>query len=514
MTLTETRPEAAEAVVAASRLEPVPSPDGPIGWLTTADHKRIGRLYLGAGLIGAVGSLALTALAAVDGTSDSDLLGDALTQVSSLGAVGLVFCGVLPLLLGLGIALVPLQIGARAIAFPRAAALSFWGWLLGSGTMVASYLANGGPGGGKNRAVDLWILSFGLVLVSLLLAAVCLVTTLLALRTPGMSLGMVPMFAWSWFVTGAVLLLSLPVLVGIVIYLYVDHHYGRQVFGGNEGIGTYIGWAFRQPASLVYALPVLGLLADAVPTFTRRRQPLAGMVRGAIGVAGLLAMGIAGTSFDGRVDSRFVFIAVSVAAAVPVLVVLALVLQNLAGGVRKVSAPMVVSVLGGLLVLAAAAAGVLYPFEGLELVGTSFEAGQLHLALGAGLVGALAGATYWLPKLTGRLLPNGPAAGLGLLTALAGLLIGVGPIIGGFSSGSAQAANGILAAGAILGAVAVAAFALLALRSQTAGASAGDDPFDGQTLEWATTSPPPAGNFAGELAPVVSAQPLLDRKDA
>jgi heme/copper-type cytochrome/quinol oxidase subunit 1 len=110
--------------------------------------------------------------------------------------------------------------------------------------------------------------------------------------------------------------------------------------------------------------------------------------------------------------------------------------------------------------------------------------------------------------------PTGPAIGLGLLAALGGLLTGVGPIVVGFSSSSTQAGFGILAAGAILAALAVAAFGLLALRSARAGESAGDDPFDGLTLEWATTSPPPPGNFAGDLGAVQSAQPLLDRKEA
>ncbi|MFM7537125.1 MAG: cbb3-type cytochrome c oxidase subunit I [Acidimicrobiales bacterium] len=514
MTVTEARPEAADAVIAAARLEPVPATGGIVGWLTTADHKRIGLLYIGFGIFGIAGSLVLSALASISVAAESNYLGDALVQVSNLGTIGLVFTGVVPTLLGLGLAIVPLQIGARAIAFPRAAALSLWGWLVGTVLMVASFVANGGPGGGKGRAVDLFLLAFGLVIVSLLLAALSLVTTLLGLRTAGMSLARTPMFAWSWFVTGAMLLVTLPLLVGVVIYLYFDHRYGRQIFGGNDGIVRYTGWAFRQPVSLLYALPVLGILADAVATATRQRQALAGVVRGGIGFAGIVAFGALNTAFDPRVTSRVVFIAVSVVAAAPVLVVLALALRNLAAGKPRLTAGFAVSVLGGLLLLGAAAVGILYPIERLDLVGTPFEAGQLHLALAAGIVGAIAGAAYWLPKLTGRVVPTGPAIGLGLLAALGGLLTGVGPIIVGFSSSSTQAGYGILAAGAFLAALAVAAFGLLALRSARAGASAGDDPFDGLTLEWATTSPPPPGNFAGELGAVQSAQPLLDRKEA
>jgi heme/copper-type cytochrome/quinol oxidase subunit 1 len=310
------------------------------------------------------------------------------------------------------------------------------------------------------------------------------------------------------------LLVSLPVLVGVLIYLYVDHRYGRQVFGGNDGIDTYIGWAFRQPMSFLYALPVLGVLADTVATATRQRQPLAGAVRGAIAVSGVLAFAAANTSFDPRVTERFVFVAVSVVAFAPVLVVLLLVLRMLATGRRRLTPAALLAVLGSLLMLAAAVASFLYPIKRLDLVGTPFPAGQLYLALAAGLLGGLAGIAHWMPKLTGRLLPAAPVVGLGLLTAAAGLLLGLGPIVAGFSDSASRAGSGLLAAGAILGVLAVGAFTLLALRSATAGDAAGDDPYDGGTLEWATTSPPPPGNFLGELAPVTSAQPLLDRKDA
>ena len=109
---------------------------------------------------------------------------DAVVQLLSLYRYGLVFLGVLPLLLGLAIAIVPLQVGAYRIAFPRAAALSFWGWLIGAGLMVAAYAANGGPGGGNSEAVDLFLLSLALVVVSLLLGCVCVVTTALTLRAP------------------------------------------------------------------------------------------------------------------------------------------------------------------------------------------------------------------------------------------------------------------------------------------------------------------------------------------
>ena len=188
MTITENRPEveAAEATPPARR--PVAAPSGLAGWVMTADHKRIGRMYISVSLVGVAAALVVGALLAVErvdsaGTQIVEL--DAVVQLLSLYRYGLVFVGVLPLLLGLAIAIVPLQVGAYRIAFGRAAALSFWGWLIGSGLMIAAYAANGGPGGGNSEAVDLYLLSLALVVVSLLLGAVCVVTTALTLRTAG-----------------------------------------------------------------------------------------------------------------------------------------------------------------------------------------------------------------------------------------------------------------------------------------------------------------------------------------
>ena len=111
---------------------------------------------------------------------------DSIDQLFTLGRVGGVFLFAIPLLIGLATYVTPLQVGANTVAFPRAAAAAFWGWLVGSGMLIAAYAINGGPDGGGFKAVDLFYVAFALVIVSLLTTSICVITTVIALRTPGL----------------------------------------------------------------------------------------------------------------------------------------------------------------------------------------------------------------------------------------------------------------------------------------------------------------------------------------
>ena len=241
---------------------------GAVGaWLTTTDHKKIGRLFIGVSvlwLLGVSGVATVLGFERVADTSNAFDV-DAVPQLFAFARVGLMFGVALPLLIGLAIAVVPLQIGARSIAVARVAALGFWSWASGSVMVIVSILGNGGPGGGNIDLVDVYLLGFGMVLVGLLAAAVSLCATVMTARCPGISLDRVPMFSWSALVTAVSVLLTVPVALGSVIYVAVDHHFGRIVFGGNKGIDTWLGWSLGHPQSFVYALMSFGILADIAP---------------------------------------------------------------------------------------------------------------------------------------------------------------------------------------------------------------------------------------------------------
>lgn len=534
MTMQETRPETSSTASAPDPSSVVTSPSprqvAPnvlADWLTTGDHRRIGRMYVAFSLLFAVAVLVVGALLAferVDDGSFAILNADAVGQLVSFYGVGLVFCVAVPLMLGLATAIVPLQIGARSIAFPRAVALSFWAWLAGSGIMVGAYLANGGPGGGNDIAVDLFLAAFGLTVIALLLDALCLAATVLTLRAPGMTLDRLPYFSWSVVVSATVLLMSLPVLVGELIYLYVDHRYGRAVFGGNVGIAGNIGWALAAPQLFAYAIVVLGLVADAAATFARQRLQNPESVMVAIGLAGVLGFGawVQPALYPGATESLLAK-AMAIGAVLPPLLVLGAVALTLKAGRPSPGSPLIWTVAALLVLLAGSAVGVLLPFPGLELAGTVYGVSQFNFVALAVVLAGLGGLVYWGPKLWGRR----PADGLLRLLAVGGFLavglVAVPDVIGGFLKQPAGTAsdlgvdgplgllNALSGVGYVLLALVVLGVIAVTVRGFVRGADAGDDPWDGQTLEWATSSPPPDGNFT-ELPVVASAEPLVDLK--
>ncbi len=230
MTITETRPDEVAAPSAPASPAAPSAPAKVAGWLVSADHTRVGRLYVGVSLVAAVAVLVVGTLVMAEriDTGGTYLPSDSIAQLTSFTWIGLAFLVVVPLLLGIAIAVVPLQLGAAGIAYPRAAALSFWGWVLSGGVMVGAYLANGGPGGGEAQAVDLFLISLILVLASLAVGAACVAGSVITQRPAGMGLLETPPFSFASLVSAGALLLTLPVLAGTLVLLYVDHRYGRH----------------------------------------------------------------------------------------------------------------------------------------------------------------------------------------------------------------------------------------------------------------------------------------------
>jgi heme/copper-type cytochrome/quinol oxidase subunit 1 len=440
--------------------------------------------------------------------------------------VGLVFCVGVPLLFGLATAVIPLQVGARSIAFPRAAALSFWVWLVGSGVMIGAYAADGGPGGGKAKAVSLFMVALVAVVAALLLDAICVVTTVLTLRARGMWLDRVPFFAWSVMVAGAGLLLSLPVLIGELVYLFVDQRFGEKITGGAGGITAHLSWVFTEPQVYAFAVPALGIVADIMVTSARGRAKQVDATLVLIGLGAAVGFGAwAQTAFYPGVTNNFVYKAVVIVAVLPPLGVLANSLLTMRAGRPRLTGPLPLAVGALLILVGAALMGTLLPFAGLNLEGTVYAFAHMNAVLYAAVLAGLAGLAYWGPKIWGRTLPLLGVLGLGLLALLGVALIAIPDFILGFMkqpagavsdfriSGPAGLLNGLSAAGYCVLAVVVLLGLLLGGRAFARGPVAGDDPWDGQTLEWATTSPPPPGNFV-EPPVVRSGAPLFDLKAA
>jgi heme/copper-type cytochrome/quinol oxidase subunit 1 len=507
-----------------------PAPTGLAAVLSSGDHKTTGRLFISLAFLflvvaGVAGGL--LGIERVD-AAGLDLLSEAnLVATFTLHDVTAVFLFLLPLVVGLAIYVVPLQVGASTVAFPRAATAAFWAWLLGGALLLASYIIDGGPGGTDRNGVLLWLAAFGIVIVALGLATICAVATVLTLRCEGMRLDRVPLFSWSVLVGGTIWLLSLPVLVGGVVLLWLDVRYGAGLLTGQGGIYTHLAWVFLVPQIFAYAVPALGVVGEVVPVFARAPLARRDVVLGLLG--GIAALGFGAWVFilpeSPELPEQALYVGVSLVLFLVVLGFTGGVLDAMRRGRFSMAPPVLAGVLGSLLVLAGAAAaafGVL-PFN--DLLTTTWFSGVGHLVLGGASVILLGAVYYWAPKIWGRV-PSAGSGGLAVVAAAAGIaLLALPDLVTGTQGQDARlpieqevesswdVLNAVALAGGVLLVLAV-LLVLVALAAAVArrdAEPAADDPWDGHTLEWATPSPPPIGNFS-EAPTVTSATPLLDAR--
>lgn len=538
MTVTDTRPEAEPAAVAAARLP------GTEPLVATADHKLLGLLLIGGAFLfllvaGVVGQV-LRGELIDEGVS---IVGGNYNRLFSLHATAAALLFLPPAWMGLATYVVPLQIGAGRLALPRLHAFATWLFLLGGGLLVAAYvlgppvglgIANSAPmvapKGGADHADALAIVAMGMVAVAMVLAAVDLAVTILKLRTPGLTLARLPMFSWGTLVSSFVTIFATPVFVGGLALLYLDQRFGGTFFRpadvAGQAVWQHTLWLYGRPDIYLVLLPGLGAACDIIVTHARKPLASRSAARSAIAVFGILSFGAwaAGSKVaDAIVLPTYSPLTTLVVAPLGVLVLVWLA-TAVTGPVRLHTS--VLFVVGAVALLAwgtvhAIVAGI----AGVD--GRAWTTGHLHtVAFGAPtllLVGAL---HHWAPKLFGREL----ADGLGRLSFL-GLfggffLLGTGSYLLGYDGGpnhvrdfdfsSSSSTYGLLAAvgGAVvlLGALLLLADLVTALRGR-ATASGPDDPYEGLTLEWATSSPPPAAGF-DSVPEVRSAHPLLDLRSS
>lgn len=540
MALTDTAPEtdapAAEAAVAG------PDPSA----LGSGDHKTVGRMFVGGGLLFLVVGLVLALVANVEridlaGYSVVDD-GDMMAQLWDLSRLMIMFGGVVPILLGLGIAVVPLQVGATTLAFPRGAAAAFWTWMVATSIALLSVVLNGGPGGGQTDFVVLWVLAFGTMLAALCWAMVCLGSTVLGLRASGMTLDRVPFTSWSMLMFSFLGLVALPVAMAELILAYLQVRYGFLPFGERQGLSGVMDSLTRTPSIGLLGLPVLGIALDAIETHTGAPVKQRKVVLGALGAMAVFSFGGAVLAFSsfGRsiADDNALLVLDTAAVLLPPLVVLGLGGLSLRSGKLAVRTPLVAAVLAGALFtkgLAVGALSVIEPIvnfladildqswtvaDWLQLGGSTLHEGVRALAMAGAVLAVIAGVHHWGHKLFGRALDDR----LGLLATLAaaggGVLWGVAELIGALVDPEVGVLSGLTDDGvpalAVLGTVgagllaAGAALLLLNVLGTTAGGrGSAAEPWSGLTLEWATDSPPPVGNFA-EAPVVTSALPLAE----
>ena len=539
---------------------------GLAGVFGTSDHKNIGRLYIFFGLFGGMLALILNILvrferASIRSVSILDFgSSNQFFQTWSLSRTSLIFFCVIPLLIGLATYLVPLQVGAPSLSFPRAAALAFWAWLIGILIHVVTVFADGGLGepnptsqfaqGMDPEATELSILSIGMVVLALLVGTVCVISTIISQRPQGMTLFELPLFSWSMLIAGSIWILALPIWLSNLAISWVDFLGADALrYGAVENIWNQLSWLWSQPMIFAFAIPVLGIAGDIIPVSSGVSQRQYRIQQIAIGAMGALSFGaFAQPFFNPDVANQAVFVVMGILVLIPVLVFMGGLADTSIRGNLSFSAHLVLSVVGMLALLVAAAASAFHVsgpaigaiqeindswLDGLitwlrDVHGTVMATAVMEHALIASVIGVVAGLYYWSPKIFGHQL-NRNAGTLSAITLLGGLVLSGGSnIINGildegdevFNSSAYEGVwdtdaveffNIVGAIGSVLLLAGVGLVVLdltISVILRKGNTENANDPWGGHTLEWSTDSPPPTGNFSD--APVVdNERPLL-----
>jgi heme/copper-type cytochrome/quinol oxidase subunit 1 len=539
---------------------------GLAGAFGTTDHKKIGRLYIFFGLTGGLLSLILHFLLRLERISIGDTTvldfgsSNQYFQTWSLSRTSLLFFCVVPLILGLATYLIPLQIGAPSIAFPRASAAAFWAWLIGISIHVVTVFADGGLGipepvtqfaqGMDPEATELSILSIAMVVIAILLASITLIATIITQRPQGMTLFELPLFSWSTLVATGIWILTLPVWLGNLMIAWVDFKGDDSLRYGNvENMWDQLSWLWSQPMIFAFAIPVLGIAGEIIPVSANQSQRQYTLQQVGIGALGALSFGaFAQPFFNAEVGNQAVYVVMGLVVVLPVLAFLGGLVDTLVKGTPKVSAHLILALISMLCLLVAAAISALSvsgPALGViqeidsdwlggiinwlkDLQGTVIATSVMEHALIASIIASVAGLYYWSPKIFGNKLNNnvGVLSGLAMFGGL--LLSGGSNLINGFldESESVYMANaydgiwnqnavefvniiGLIGSILLIGGISLVIFDLITSVILGKGdVDSAENPWNGHTLEWATQSPPPSGNF--EEPPIVhSERPLL-----
>jgi cytochrome c oxidase subunit 1 len=521
------------------------------GWIelaTGTDHKTVGRLYIGAALTFLV--LALTELVLMRVqliVPDNTMItySDFGRLLSTYGATAIVLFA-LPLTVGLATYIVPLQIGARTVAFPRLGALSFWVYLAGGITLYASFLYSPSEAGvlplpplselsfSSNSGVDAWAAGVALAVLGLILAAINLLVTVRKMRAPGMAWRRLPLFAWATTVNSVLILVAGPVLLAALTMLFYDRNYSGVFFESAEGgapvLFEHLSWIFFTSAYLAIVIFAAGVISEILPTFARKpvfsHRAIAASLAA---VAGLGFFAWMQNMYSAEIGRGFAYFAMAAALllAIPVGVLLFNWIATLWGGSLRLRAPLLFA-LGAISVMGSGLAGELAQSVvpvGWQLDDTMAAWQDTHLALAGGAVfGGFAALYYWFPKITGRTMGEGLAR-ISFWTMLVGIYLLCLPMffaglegqpvdVSEYFEGSGLFGWNLVATiGSFVFAAGVVLTLVNAATSVRGGVGAGHDPWGGSTLEWFALSPPPEHNF--DVVPDVrSAEPLLDIGDA
>src|SRR5487761_1589396 len=539
MALTIDRP------VEAEHHEHEHGPTGLLKWLTSTDHKVIGKSYLITSFVffllaGLMAMLIRTQLSGPDNTVVSQhVYNELFTMHGSLMLY--LFAG--PFAFG-GLAnyIVPLQVGAPDMAFPRLNALSYWLYLSGGITMIAGFFTVGGaadfgwvayaplsdavnsPGAGP----DMWIVALLLTGFSAIFTAVNILTTVFYLRAPGMTMFRVPIFTWDMIVTAIVILIAFPVLTSAMIMLWCDRHLGTHIYtvsgGGVPVLWQNLFWFFGHPEVYILALPFFGVVTEIISVFSRKPVfGYKGMIFATIAIAALSTAVWAHHMFTTGVVLLPFFSLMSYLIAVPTGIKFFNWIGTMWRGKLTFETPMLFAIGFLVVFLFGGVTGIFLASPPVDFAvhDTYFVVAHFHNVLfGTAGFGGFAGIYYWYPKITGRMMREGLGKAsfwfmfVGFwVTFMPQYLLGLHGMPRRIAEYSANRGwtelNRISTGGAYLLFISVAIMLVTFSVSGPTPSRAWGTPGTAPWLGWATSSPPPHHNFYW-LPPIRSERPTWD----
>ena len=523
------------ATVTGSLAGVVPRPNteyGLMGWLSTVDHKKIGVLYGATSfiffLLGGLEAIMMRLQLAVPNSTLLDPL--TFNQLITMHATTMVFLVVMPMSAAFFNFLIPLQIGARDVAFPRLNALSYWIFLTGGIFINCSWIIGQAPAAGwfgyanltskafsPDLGVDFWLLGLLILGTSSVAASLNFIVTIVNLRAPGMTMMRMPLFTWMTLVVAFLVIFAFPVITIGLIELGFDRFMGTNFFnpakGGDPVLWQHLFWLFGHPEVYILILPAMGIVSEVLPTFSRK--PLFGY---SVVVFSGIAIGFMGwgvwahhmfTVGMGPVANT-VFTLTTMFIAVPTGVKIFNWIGTMWGGRLTFPTPMLFSIGFIAMFIIGGLSGVTHAISpsDYQQQDTYYVVAHFHYVLfGGAIFGLFSGIYFYWPKITGRLLDEKIGKVhfwlmmLGFNLTFAPMHIlgmnGMPRRIYTYPSGMGwDFWNMLQTVGSLVIAVSMLAFLYNVWVTRTKGVKAGNDPWDGRTLEWSIPSPPPAYNFA------------------
>ncbi len=499
-------------------------------YLTTVDHKKIAHLYLIGGFFFFIlaGIEALIIRIQLMFPNSEFVSAQFYNELMTMHGTTMIFLAAMPLLFALMNAIIPLQIGARDVAFPFINSLGFWLFVFGGLLLHVSWFTGGAPDAGwtayaplsiysEGHGLDFYSVGLQIAGFGTLMAGINFIVTVISMRGPGMTFMRMPLFTWASFVANILILFAFPALTIGLFLLTFDRLFGANFFepsmGGNVIIWEHLFWIFGHPEVYILILPAFGVFSEVISTFSRKRLfGYSSMVFATVLIAFLGFLVWAHHMFTVGLGpiANSIFAVATMAIAIPTGIKIFNWLLTMWGGSIKFTSPMVIALgfipsftVGGMtgIMLASAASDFLYH-------DTYFVVAHFHYVIVGGTVlGIFAGLIYWWPKMFGKIL-NEKLNHWFFWLLFIGFhltffvqhflgLMGMPRRYWTFLEGQGlDLFNLISTIGAFLMAFAVLIFVYNIIITSRNGEKAGADPWeDGRTLEWSIPSPPPYYNF-------------------